>query len=200
MAGQVKVYTLHLWPPLEHGRQAPTQHYTGSSLASRLKIRLTDHALGRSAVRLLEVQLERGGRWVVAQVEPGSRMREIQLKQRGASRRCEVCKAVKGFQSGQLSKEEALARAGWEHASQADRSTLLEIFGLEPEAAPCMAPHVEPFVPAPRPEPVTEIAPEINDLVDALIEGWSPKDPEPSAAPDGELCTAPEQEIEMEAG
>jgi len=195
MAGQVKVYTLHLWPPMAHAK-----HYTGSAKDTRVRPRLTDHALGRGA-RMLQVQLERGGKWVLAQVEPGSRRREIQLKkQGGASRRCEVCKAVKGFRSGQLSKEEALAKAGWERASQADQSTLLEIFGLEPEAAPCTVPHVEPFVPAPRPEPVAEVSPEINDLVDALIESWSPKDPEPSAAPEGELRTAPEQGIDMEAG
>ena len=193
MAGRSQVYTLHLWPPLAHAK-----HYTGSS--NRIKARLTDHALGRGA-RMLQVQLERGGKWVLAQVEPGSRMRESQLKQHGASRRCEVCKAVNGLQSGQLSKEEALARAGWECASQADRSTLLEIFGIEPEAAPVAVPHYEP--PAPRvaaqaPEPVTEYGPEVNALVDALIESWSPKDPETSAAAEGELRGAPQ--MEMEAG
>lgn len=189
MAGRVSVYTLHLWPPLAHAK-----HYTGSAKDTRVRARLTDHALGRGA-RMLQVQLERGGKWVLAQVEPGSRLREIQLKQRGASRRCEVCKAVNGFQSGQLTKDEALARAGWERSTPAERSTLLEIFGLEPKAAPCMVPHVEPFVPAPRPKPVTEVSPEVDALVDRLIAGWSPKDPESSADD-----PRPEHEMEMEAG
>jgi hypothetical protein len=38
------------------------------------------------------VQLARGGSWRLAAVEPGTRDREAQLKERGASRRCEICK------------------------------------------------------------------------------------------------------------
>ena len=54
------VYTLHLWPPLGHAG-----HYTGSTIERRLAQRLTDHALGRGA-RLTQVQVERGGTWVLA--------------------------------------------------------------------------------------------------------------------------------------
>src|SRR6266851_3828335 len=101
MAGQSQVYTLHLWPPLAHAK-----HYTGSA-------------------RENQVQVERGGRWVLAQVQPGGRNLERQLKQHGAARRCEVCKAVEGYQSGELAKEEALSRAGWERSSETERSTLM---------------------------------------------------------------------------
>ena len=84
--GQV-VYTLHLWPPLEHAA-----HYTGTTPERRLAQRLTDHALGRGA-RLTQVQVERGGFWVLAQTQPGGRSLERRLKQHGAARRCEVCTA-----------------------------------------------------------------------------------------------------------
>ena len=164
------VYTLHLWPPLGHAK-----HYTGSS--RNLPERLTDHALGRGA-RMLQVQIERGGSWVVAQTEPGGLFREYQLKNEGgASRRCQVCKAVTGYQSGELDKEAALSRAGWDRASAYERRLLLDIFGIE--QAPDRSSAQIPEVPAPRraPEPQVqeEITPEINTLVDALIAGWSPK-------------------------
>ena len=118
------VYTLHLWPPLGHAK-----HYTGSS--RKLPERLTDHALGRGA-RLTQVQLDRGGSWVLAQTEPGGTFRERQLKNEGgAARRCQVCKAVTGYQSGQLTEQEALSRAGWDRASEYDRGLLLDIFGID---------------------------------------------------------------------
>ncbi len=173
MAGQSRVYTLHLWPPLAHAK-----HYTGSS--NKIKARLTDHALGRGA-RMLQVQAERGGRWVLAQVEPGGRDREREIKQQhNTPRRCEVCKAVNGYQPGQLTKEEALARAGWERSSEYERSVLLEIFGLDEP----LVPHYEPpAIPetelapeyGPEVEPAPEYGPEVNALADALIESWSPK-------------------------
>ena len=102
------VYTLHLWPPIAHAK-----HYTGSAMERQLARRLTDHALGRGA-RLTQVQVERGGSWVLAQTEPGGRAEERRLKQHGAARRCGVCKAADGYQSGQLTASEALTRAGWE--------------------------------------------------------------------------------------
>ena len=105
MSGSV-VYTLHLWPPLGHAA-----HYTGTTPERRLAQRLTDHALGRGA-RLTQVQLERGGSWVLAQTQPGGRATERRLKQHGATRRCEVCKAAGAYQSGELTAPEALARAG----------------------------------------------------------------------------------------
>ena len=89
--GRGLVYTLHLWPPLAHAK-----HYTGWT--RNLPQRLLDHAMGRGG-RLPQVQVERGGSWVVAQTEPGGPARERQLKQHGASRRCKVCKAVDGYQA-----------------------------------------------------------------------------------------------------
>ena len=100
------VYTLHLWPPLGHAA-----HYTGTTPERRLGQRLTDHALGRGA-RLTQVQVERGGFWVLAQTQPGGRTLERRLKQHGAARRCEVCKAVNGYQAGELAAEDALAGPG----------------------------------------------------------------------------------------
>src|SRR5512142_2147167 len=107
MRGSV-VYTLHLWPPLGHAA-----HYTGSTPEARLGRRLTDHAVGRGA-RLTQVQLERGGSWVLAQTQPGGRTTERRLKQHGAARRCEVCKALTGYRAGELTAPEGLARAGWD--------------------------------------------------------------------------------------
>ena len=142
------VYTLHLWPPIAHAK-----HYTGSAMERQLARRLTDHALGRGA-RLTQVQVERGGSWVVAQTDPGGRAEERRLKQHGATRRCGVCRAADGYQSGQLTASEALTRAGWERASQHERGLLLGIFGLSqaPETLPAQAAAPRPEMPAPRPE------------------------------------------------
>jgi hypothetical protein len=174
------VYTLHLWPPLAHAK-----HYTGLATSKRrLPERLADHALGRGA-RLTQVQVERGGSWVLAQTEPGWGDRERQLKQHGASRRCEVCKAVEGYQAGELSQEQALARAGWDRATEHERGLLAEMFGISrppqntsaqpgtPPAAP--APDGEArVIPAPRPAPAARhITPEIVALVDQLQQGWT---------------------------
>ena len=106
----------------------------------QLARRLTDHALGRGA-RLTQVQVERGGSWVLAQTEPGDRTEERRLKQHGAARRCGVCKAADGYQSGQLTAAEALTRAGWDRASQHERGLLLGMFGLSqaPENLPARA-------------------------------------------------------------
>ena len=111
------VYTLHLWPPLGHAA-----HYTGSTPERRLARRLTDHALGRGA-RLTQVQVERGGSWVLAQTQPGGRATERRLKQHGAARRCEVCKAAGAYQSGELTAPEALTRAGWDRSNPVQRSS-----------------------------------------------------------------------------
>ena len=131
-----RVYTLHLWPPIAHGRQAPTAHYTGFvPREQRLPERLTDHALGRGA-RLTQVQVERGGSWVLAQVEPGGQRRERQLKKHGAARRCSVCKAMEGYQAGKLSRGQALALAGWDRATEHERALLLDMFGADQSQAP----------------------------------------------------------------
>ena len=149
------VYTLHLWPPLSHAK-----HYTGSAFERQLARRLADHALGRGA-RLPQVQVERGGSWVLAQTEPGGHDKERQLKKHGAARRCEVCKAAEGYQSGQLTASDALTRAGWERASQHERGLLLDMFGLSqaPEntsaqpAADTASRNEARVVPGPRPAP-----------------------------------------------
>jgi hypothetical protein len=199
--GQV-VYTLHLWPPLGHAA-----HYTGTTPERRLGLRLADHALGRGA-RLTQVQIERGGWWVVAQTQPGGRGLERRLKQHGAARRCEVCKAVGAFQAGELPASDALARAGWDRSNPAQRSLLLDIFGLPeppPElavAAPAAQAAPEPaarhsFVPAPRmpegpePQPGGQPAPPdpvLAAAVEELERGWLT--PQPTARP------PPEPELE----
>ena len=82
------VYQLHLDPPLGHAK-----HYTGWT--RDLDTRLADHEAGQGA-RLTQVQLERGGSWRLARAEPGTRDRENQLKERGASRDCPICKTERG--------------------------------------------------------------------------------------------------------
>jgi hypothetical protein len=180
------VYTLHLWPPLSHAK-----HYTGSAFQRQLARRLADHALGRGA-RLPQVQVERGGSWVLAQTEAGGHDKERQLKKHGAARRCEVCKAVEGYQSGQLTASEALTRAGWDRAGQHERGLLLDMFGLSqaPESTPAQSdggprpdmPTPQPgpvsgevhVIPGPRPAPAERyITPEVVALVDQLEATWA---------------------------
>jgi len=194
--GQV-VYTLHLWPPLGHAG-----HYTGTTPERRLVLRLADHALGRGA-RLTQVQIERGGWWVVAQTQPGGRGLERRLKQHGAARRCEVCKAVDGYRAGELTAEAALARAGWDRSTEAQRSILLEIFGIpEPpeaisaqprEAAPARPPDASRQEPqlAPGPDP------EIDAVVDALIKSWRSPTAEVQPQPVAEAQPQPELEAAL---
>ena len=191
--GQV-VYTLHLWPPLGHAG-----HYTGTTPERRLGLRLTDHALGRGA-RLTQVQIERGGWWVLAQTQPGGRGLERRLKQHGAARRCEVCKAVDGYRAGELTAEAALARAGWDRSNQVQRSILLEIFGLPkpPEATSAQPPGAAPARPPDasrqEPHPAPEAGPEIDVVVDALINSW--RSPEPEAQPQPGADAQPQPELE----
>ena len=188
MSGNL-VYTLHLWPPLGHAA-----HYTGTTPERRLAQRLTDHALGRGA-RLTQVQLERGGFWVLAQTQPGGRALERRLKQHGATRRCEVCKAARAYQSGELTAPEALARAGWDRSNPVQRSLLLDIFGLPepPEIARRGARRRGAgAVPPGRPrrgrgsrprgrnrgrgrgQPAPAPGPELDGVVEALIQSWRP--------------------------
>ena len=88
------VYTLHFDPPYMPSPDAPPYktagHYTG--WAADLEKRLAEHEAGRGA-RLTQVQAAAGGTWRLAAVEPGTRVRERQLKAHGASRRCPICKA-----------------------------------------------------------------------------------------------------------
>lgn len=78
------VYTLYLDPPPDHAR-----HHTG--FGQDLEARLDAHARGEGA-RLTQVQLERGGTWRPAAAGPGTRDREAPLKERGATRRCLICR------------------------------------------------------------------------------------------------------------
>jgi hypothetical protein len=164
-----EVYTLHLWPPYGNPEVQASGHYTGWTQEGRLAYRLNDHASGRGA-RLTQLQRQAGGTWVVADVEPGTRDREHQLKYRSASRRCSVCKAVRDIEAGEITKEEALAR--WSAARPADRAVLREIFGMEPEPpTPDPVPYRE-MIPARKPVVDPDITPEMDALVDSLCEGW----------------------------
>jgi hypothetical protein len=177
-------YTLHFWPKLAHAG-----HYTGTAREPRLPERLTEHAQGLGA-RITQVQVERGGYWVLGNVQPGGRLRERQLKDmHNGALHCDVCRAVEGFQSGKLSQEEALSRAGWNRAKPFERKLLLEIFGIEPdlESTPARLPEVRPSRPVPEPQVQEEISPEINALVDALCADWAREaraepEPEPDIA------------------
>ena len=92
---QQVVYTLHFDPPYSPGPDAPrykqAAHYTGTALEARLAECLAEHEAGAGA-RITQVQREAGGTWRLASVEPGGHARERQLKQRGASRRCPICR------------------------------------------------------------------------------------------------------------
>jgi hypothetical protein len=190
------VYTLHLWPPFGIPGVQQSGHYTGWALEGRLPYRLTDHAMGRGA-RLTQLQREAGGSWVLANVERSvTKDREHQLKYRGASRRCDVCRAERAVAKGQITREQALERAGWDRATDYERGLLLEIFGLE--AAPLdlairePAPELEPFIPGPAPGEVSpERLAEMDALVDGLVAGWKAEAASPKAA---------EAEPEPEAG
>ena len=91
------VYTLHLLPPYPADAgpgQQQAKHYTGWT--QDLARRLADHAAGRrDASRLMQVQHQAGGTFILVSVEPGTRDRETQLKERGASRRCGICMVMR---------------------------------------------------------------------------------------------------------
>ena len=203
-------YTLHFWPPYGDPAVQQAKHYTGWAREGHLARRLVEHALGRGA-RLTQVQQQAGGSWVVADVEHGvTADREAQLKERGASRRCSVCQAQRAVEAGRITKEEALAKAGWDRVGPHERGLLLEIFGLEAtppdlaarSPAPPAPPEPAPFVPAPRPEPAAEIPPDIDALIDALVAGWKAEAASPqAAAPEPEAAgTTPAEIAQCAAG
>jgi hypothetical protein len=198
--GRTMVYKLHFWPPYKHAG-----HYSGKS--DKLPERLADHHLGRGA-RLTQVQINAGGSWVIGRIEPGGSQRERQLKGHDASRYCDVCQALKSYQAGQLSQPEALANAGWARATPHERGLLLEIFGIEqaPEHIPEPLPEPLPFRPAPDPQVLEEVTPELEALVDELEKDWHreaqtepareteqlPAVPSPRPAPEPQAETTPE--------
>jgi hypothetical protein len=153
------VYTLHFDPPYKPYPDAPRYkwagHYTGKARESRLETRLAEHAAGQGA-RITQVQIQSGGSWRLAKVEPGGHEREAQLKQHGAARRCPICKAEAGTDAPGAGPPQH-AEPGTDPGRE-----------LQPE-----------MIPAPSQEPVNG-GPEVASLADALIAGWSPK-PEANA-------------------
>jgi hypothetical protein len=147
---------------------------------------------------------------VLANVEHGvTRDREHQLKYRGASRRCDVCKAQRDLESGQITPGQALTRAGWDRSSEHERGVLLDIFGLvaaPPDLAACAPapPEPQPFIPAPAVQPAgPEMLAEMDALVDPLVASWTspkveasaaaPEPPTPGMTPAGIFERAPSQ-------
>lgn len=108
------VYTLHLVPAYEHAA-----HYTGWAL--NLEARLAEHQAGvRAASRLMQVQHDRGGGFILAAVRRGTRDDEITLKTRGAARRCPVCRGVMNMTDITVPLTEA--QAEWLQGITADGS------------------------------------------------------------------------------
>jgi hypothetical protein len=187
-----EVYTIHLVPPLAHAK-----HYSGWAKEGRSRARSTDHALGRGA-RMLAAQMKAGGSWVIAKIEPGTRDLETTRKERGASRRCPVCKAEAAYAAGKLTAEEALKTAGWDRANEHERNLLVRDFGLTEAPAELAA-----RTPKPEPEviqirhPKTEVPSvspeqraEMDRLADELVAQWRAELDSPKA----------EAEREMECG
>lgn len=80
------VYLLHLDEPFGHAR-----HYLGYASPGNLHARLAHHAAG-SGANLLRHVAKAGIGWQLARTWTGSRSRERQLKARGHSRACPVCR------------------------------------------------------------------------------------------------------------
>jgi hypothetical protein len=88
------IYLLHFDRPIGDlaNPRGFASHYTGWTLD--LPARLVDHAHGRGA-RLMQVVGEAGIGWQLARIWTGTRARERSLKQRGATRRCPVCRIAR---------------------------------------------------------------------------------------------------------
>lgn len=91
-SGQIAwCYTVHFERPIK--TQAPPphwpQHVTGWALD--VDERLRAHVAGRGS-RLFVLAAEQGIGWDLAEVEPGDRNRERQLKQHSARPRCLICR------------------------------------------------------------------------------------------------------------
>jgi hypothetical protein len=188
-----EVYTLHFVPKLGHAG-----HYTGWARPGRTPNRLIKHFLGRGA-RITQVQREAGGSWVLADVKPGTRDREQQLKERGRSRDCTVCKAGRAYKASELSAEQALKAAGWDRATRHEKKLLAQALGIPevpgPLAADLAKSDLEPGKPIEQkwPQPMERVTPEMEALADGLIAGWR-------AELDMPQMPGPEREYELEAG
>ncbi len=88
------IYLIHFDQPIGDlaNPRGFASHYTGWTLD--LPARLIDHAAGRGA-RLMQVIGELGIGWQLARIWTGTRTRERSLKQRGATRRCPVCRLAR---------------------------------------------------------------------------------------------------------
>jgi hypothetical protein len=182
-----EVYTLHFVPKLEHAG-----HYTGWASPGRTPNRLIKHYLGKGA-RITQAQREAGGSWVLASVEPGTRDRETTLKERGASRRCGVCKAERAYGAGELTAEQALKASGWDRMTAHERDLLTQDLGIAEVPASLAADleaTPEPAKPIEQqwPQAVEHITPEVEALADGLIAKWRAE------------LKMPEADRELEAG
>jgi hypothetical protein len=85
------IYLIHFDRPIGDpaNPRGFASHYTGWTLD--LPARLVDHAAGRGA-RLMQVVGDQQIGWQLARIWTGTRTRERSLKQRGATRRCPVCR------------------------------------------------------------------------------------------------------------
>ena len=167
------VYTLHFWPPYGDPEGQHAGHYTGSS--DKLPGASLTTLLGRGA-RLTQVQRERGGSWVVGRRGAGRARPGTAAQGPAQPARCSVCHSLRDVETGRITKEEALAKSGWDRASEYERGLLLEIFGMEkqPERIPELFP--EAFRARAISRTCTEIDPELDAVVDALVARWtSPK-------------------------
>jgi len=87
------VYLVHFDEPIgdTSTRFGFAQHYTGTARSWRLAKRLAEHENDPDA-KIMAAVRQAGIGWTLARTWPGSYALERQLKQRGAARRCPVCK------------------------------------------------------------------------------------------------------------
>jgi hypothetical protein len=180
------VYRYHFVPKLAHAG-----HYSGWTRTGRAQARSAEHQRGQGA-KITAAQVAAGGSWIVTDVEPGTRDNEQRRKEHGQGRDCTVCKAERSYKSGQLDAGQALRAAGWDRASQYEKSLLVETLGIT-EVPVELAAELE--AKQPEPEPIVqqwqrpaEITPEVAALADGLIARWTARPKEPA------------REYEMEAG
>lgn len=88
------VYLIHLDRPLGDPARPrmSASHYTGWANPGGLLARMLLHKSGGGS-KMLAAAKAAGIGWHLVALERGTRARERQLKQRGAARRCPVCRA-----------------------------------------------------------------------------------------------------------